>query len=145
MKFTKDNQDDILSNLGEGVELVGELTFTRGLRSDGTIKGQIRSESFFAIGQKGKVEAEITIKRITINGEFRGTIRASDRVEIQKDGKVYGEIYTPCLIIEAGAIFEGKCNMTEKRANRGEEPAILNVVDSGGESGKAPQHASGKQ
>ena len=77
MKFTKDNQDDILSNLGEGVELVGELTFTRGLRSDGTIKGQIRSESLFEIGQKGKVEAEITIKRITINGEFRGTIRAS--------------------------------------------------------------------
>jgi cytoskeletal protein CcmA (bactofilin family) len=145
MKFTKDNQDDILSNLGEGVELVGELTFTRGFRSDGTIKGQIRSESLFAIGQKGKVEADITIKRITINGEFRGTIRASDRVEIHKDGKVYGDIYTPCLIIEAGAIFEGKCNMTERRASRGEEPAILKVVDSGGEAGKAPQHAAGKQ
>jgi len=145
MKFTKDNQDDILSNLGEGVELVGELTFTHGLRSDGTIKGQIRSESLFAIGQKGKVEAEITIKRMTINGEFRGTIRASERVEIHKEGKVYGDIYTPCLIIEAGAIFEGKCNMTERRTGRGEEPSILKVVDSGGEAGKSPQHAAGKQ
>ena len=143
MRFLKDNQHNVLSSLGEGVEFVGELTFTHALRVDGKLKGNIRSESLFVIGQKGKVEAEVTIKHISINGEFRGTIRASERVEIQKQGRVFGDIYTPCLIIKAGAIFEGKCSMTERKMGRGEEAAMLKIVDRGTEAAKTPYHAAG--
>jgi cytoskeletal protein CcmA (bactofilin family) len=114
MKFKREEQDDMTSLLGEGVEFVGDLSFSLGLRVDGVVKGKVRSESMLIIGPKGRVEAEVAIKRITINGEFHGVIHASDRVEINKDGKVYGDIYTPCLIIEAGALFEGKCNMSER-------------------------------
>jgi cytoskeletal protein CcmA (bactofilin family) len=114
MKFKKEEQDEMTSLLGEGVEFVGDLSFTFGLRVDGVVKGKIRSESMLIIGPKGRVEAEVSIKRIAINGEFHGVIYASDRVEIHKDGKVYGDVYTPCLIIEAGALFEGKCNMSNK-------------------------------
>jgi cytoskeletal protein CcmA (bactofilin family) len=122
MKFGKEKPDDIQSILGEGVEMVGEINFSTGLRVDGVIRGKIRSEGILAIGSKGRVEAEVLIKRISINGEFRGVIHASDRVEIHKDGKVYGELYTPCLIIEAGALFEGKCNMSERLPAKTEEP-----------------------
>jgi cytoskeletal protein CcmA (bactofilin family) len=113
MKFKKENAEEILSILGEGVELQGELSFVNGIRVDGIIKGKIRSESCLIIGPKGSVQAEVNIKKILINGEFRGTIHATDRIEINKDGRVYGELFTPCLIIEAGAVFEGKCNMNE--------------------------------
>lgn len=115
MKFKKETADEILSILGEGVEMQGELSFSHGIRVDGIIRGKVRSESCLVIGPKGSVQAEVNIRKILINGEFRGSIRASDRVEIHKDGKVYGDLYTPCLIIEAGALFEGKCNMNEQR------------------------------
>ncbi len=113
MKFSKDKPEEIASILGEGVEMVGELSFAHGLRVDGVVKGKVRSEAFLVIGPKGKVDAEVVIRRISINGEFRGVVRATDRVEVHKEGRVYGEIFTPCLIIEAGALFEGKCNMSE--------------------------------
>ena len=116
MKFKRENADEIVSILGEGVELQGELSFVHGIRVDGIVRGKIRSESCLVIGPKGDVQAEVVIRKILISGEFRGSIRASDRIEIQRDGKVYGDLYTPCLIIEAGAIFEGKCNMNEQRA-----------------------------
>jgi cytoskeletal protein CcmA (bactofilin family) len=115
MKFKKENADEILSILGEGVDFQGELCFTHGIRVDGVVRGKVRSESCLVIGPKGKVEAEVTISRVAINGEFRGTVHASDRIEIHREGKVYGDLFTPCLIIEAGAIFEGKCNMNESR------------------------------
>ena len=118
MKFKKEEQDEMTSLLGEGVEFVGDLSFNFGLRIDGVVKGKVHSESMLIIGPKGRVEAEVSIKRISINGEFRGVINASDRVEIHKDGKVYGDIYTPCLIIEAGALFEGKCNMSDKKVTQ---------------------------
>ncbi len=113
MKFSKDKPEEIASILAEGVEMVGELSFAHGLRVDGNVKGKIRSEEFLVIGPKGKVDAEVVIRRISIYGEFRGVVRATERVEVHKEGRVYGEIFTPCLIIEAGALFEGKCNMSE--------------------------------
>lgn len=105
--------DEIVSLLGEGAELNGELRFAGGVRINGIVKGKVKAESILEIDSAGRIEAEIHVRRISIHGEMRGTIHASDRVEIHKEGKVFGEIYTPCLIIEAGAIFEGSCNMGE--------------------------------
>ncbi|MBP1596323.1 MAG: hypothetical protein H6Q05_1700 [Acidobacteria bacterium] len=118
MKFKKENDDEIVSLLGEGVEIQGDLSFAHGIRVDGTVRGTIRSEACLVIGPKGRVEAELAIRRVMINGEFHGAIHASERVEIQKEGRVYGDIFTPCLIIEAGALFEGKCNMHESKSEQ---------------------------
>ncbi len=120
MMFKKETPDGIVSVLGDGLEIVGDLSFSKGLRVDGVVKGKIRSESFLVIGPKGRVEAEVDIRRILINGEFRGLIHASERVEIQKEGRVYGDLFTPCLILEAGALFDGKCNMSDLKAVKSE-------------------------
>ncbi len=116
MQFNKGKTaDEIVSHLGEGTELSGEISFTKGLRVDGAIKGKVRSDALLEIGPAGKVDAEINVRRILIRGEFRGAIRASERVEILKEGKVFGDIFSPCLIIEAGALFEGRCNMLDQK------------------------------
>ena len=143
MMFKKESSDEIVSQLGEGVEMVADISFSRGLRVDGVVKGKIRSESLLVIGPKGRVEAEISIRRISINGEFRGVIRASDRVEIRKEGRVFGDLYTPCLIIEAGAIFDGKCNMSDlKAAKPAEGPSALKAVESADDSSKISSQAA---
>jgi len=95
------------------------------MRVSGIIKGKVHSEAVLEIGPGGKVDAEVNVRTISISGEFHGIIRALDRVEIHKDGKVFGDIYAPCLIIEAGAVFEGRCNMgdAQKTLARKEEMA----------------------
>ena len=122
MQFGKGKTaDEMISLLGKGAELTGEISFTNGLRVEGTIKGKVRSEATLEIGPGGIVDAEVTIRKISINGEFRGVIRASDRVEIRKNGKVSGNIFSPCLIIEAGAIFDGQCNMSDEKITAGKD------------------------
>ena len=129
MKFKKQTSDEIASLLGEGVEISGEISFSHGLRVDGNVKGKVRSEATLVIGVTGKVEAEVSVRRVAITGEFHGVIHASERIEIHKDGKVYGDLFTPCLIIEAGALFEGKCNMSDQKANRAPDSAALRAVE----------------
>ena len=91
MQFKKGKaEDEIVSHLGEGTELKGEISFTNGLRVDGVIKGKVRSEALLEIGPAGKVDAEVEVRKILIRGEIRGAIHASDRVEILKEGKVVG-------------------------------------------------------
>lgn len=135
--FKKEKPDEIVSIIGEGVEMVTDLSFSKGLRVDGVVKGKIRSEALLVIGPKGRIEADINIRKILISGELHGTIHASDRVEILKGGKLYGDVFTPCLIIEAGAHFDGKCNMNDLNA-AGQEPGNpqLRAVMSAGDSAK---------
>ena len=138
MKFRKETQDDIVSILGEGAEMTGELSFNQGFRVDGIIRGKIRSESCLVVGATGRVEAEATVRKIAINGEFHGILRATDRIEIYKEGKVYGEVFTPCLIIEAGGLFDGKCNMSESRAPKAPAaPSGTSEPGTGGPRGSA--------
>jgi len=118
-------EDEIISLLGKGAELNGEVTFTNGLRVEGIIKGKVRSEAILEIGPGGLVDAEVNIRKISINGEFRGVIHASDRVEIRKNGKVFGDIFSPCLIIEAGATFDGRCNMSDEKQQAGKDGGAL--------------------
>jgi len=134
MKLKRESENEILSFLGEGVEFKGELSFASGIRVDGSVNGKIHSESCLVIGPKGKVNADIDIRRVSINGEFRGSIHASDRVEIHKEGRVYGDITTPCLIIEAGAVFEGKCSMQDRQPAPPAQTASAAAAQTAGDS-----------
>ena len=107
------SSNEVGSQLGEGVELSGDFYFSKGVRIGGVVKGKIRADASLEVGPSGRIEADVEVRRISIQGEFKGTIRASERVEIHKDGKVHGEIFSPCLIIESGAFFDGHCNMSE--------------------------------
>ena len=131
MLFSKRKpEDEIISLLGKGAEMTGEISFTNGLRVEGTIRGKVRSEAVLEIGPGGKVDAEVNIRRISVNGEFHGVIHASDRVEIHKDGKVFGDVFSPCLIIEAGATFDGHCNMSnEKKSTAKDENTPPKIAD----------------
>jgi len=56
---------------------------------------------------------------VVIAGRFDGVIFAKGRVEIQAKGVVTGEVHSPCLVIEAGGIFDGRCHMlTSMEASR---------------------------
>jgi cytoskeletal protein CcmA (bactofilin family) len=97
----------------DGTEFHGDLKFRGSFRLDGYFKGHIESESMLIIGEGGKVEADIIVHNVLINGEFRGTIKAAEKVEIHGRGRVFGTIQTPKLIIEEGAYLEANCLTTD--------------------------------
>jgi cytoskeletal protein CcmA (bactofilin family) len=130
MRFMKGKaEDEIVSYIGKGAEITGDISFSNGMRINGVIKGKVHSEAIIEIGPGGKVDAEVNIRKISINGEFHGIIHASDRVVIHKDGKVFGDIFSPCLIIEAGALFEGRCNMSDSRKIKANNAGLSPKID----------------
>lgn len=90
-------------------EFNGELNFKGSFRIDGVFKGKINSDSMLIIGETGKVEAEVKVGHIIINGEIRGTVQALEKIEIEEKGRVFGTIITPKLVVEEGAYLEATC------------------------------------
>jgi len=97
--------------LDQGVKLEGSLELPGTFRLDAQVQGNIISAESLILGEGARVEGQIEGNRIIVAGHFDGVIFARGRVEIQTKGVVTGEIHTPCLVIEAGGIFDGQCHM----------------------------------
>jgi cytoskeletal protein CcmA (bactofilin family) len=90
-------------------EFKGDLTFKGSFRIEGFFKGTITSDSLLVIGERGRVEADVKVGQLVINGEIRGNLQASDRIEIHDKGRVFGTVTTPRLIVEEGAVLDATC------------------------------------
>jgi cytoskeletal protein CcmA (bactofilin family) len=105
------NSEEWTGFIDQGVSLEGTLTLTGTFRIDGHVKGNIISEQTVILGENAKVEGQIEGNRVVISGHFDGVIFARGRVEIQPKGVVTGEVHSPCMVIDPGGIFDGRCHM----------------------------------
>ncbi len=92
----------------------GDLSFKGSFRIDGSFKGTIDSDSTLIVGENGKVEAEIKIGYIVVNGEIKGNIQAKEKVEINSTGRVIGSVAAPKLVVEEGAYLETSCQTSDE-------------------------------
>jgi len=116
--LARDIKEGLLSGfVGNGTSLTGEASFKGMLRVDGHLSGQVKSEGgTLIVGNNGQVDADIEVAIATIHGTVNGDINASQRLELGRAAKVNGNIQTPSLIIEQGAVFEGSCRMVQQKA-----------------------------
>jgi cytoskeletal protein CcmA (bactofilin family) len=98
--------------VGHGTTLTGETEFHAMLRVDGHLVGSVNSDSgTLIIGSSGQVDANIHVAAAMINGTVNGDIIASEKLQLGRTARVLGNIQSPRLIIEEGAILEGSCSM----------------------------------
>jgi cytoskeletal protein CcmA (bactofilin family) len=114
-------KDEINAFLGRNTSFEGKLEFSGIVRVDGRIKGEIVGEGTLIVGESASIHADVRVTHLVISGEIRGSLFASERVEIRSPGKVFGNIHAPTVIMEEGVIFEGHCRMVETEESESEE------------------------
>jgi cytoskeletal protein CcmA (bactofilin family) len=97
--------------------LAGEINFKGMMRVDGQLSGRVNSaDGTLIVSSGGRVEAQIAVAVAKINGSVEGDITATERIELGRTARVSGNLQTPALVVEEGAIFEGGCRMTSAAA-----------------------------
>src|SRR5438477_7462331 len=132
--IAREIKDGSLSGfVGSGTVITGEASFKSMLRVDGRFSGRITSTGgALIVGAGGQVDANIEVAVATIHGIVNGDIISSDRIELGRAAKLNGNIQTPSLMIEQGAVFEGSCKMTQAKAAADKPPKVErkeNVLD----------------
>lgn len=127
--LARDIKEGTLSGfVGGGTVVTGEANFKAMMRVDGHLSGRVSSSSgTLIVGANGKVDANIEVAVAVIHGTINGDIIATQRLELGRAAKVNGNIQTPSLIIEQGAVFEGSCKMLQmataaEKSKKKEEP-----------------------
>src|SRR5688500_2223380 len=102
--------------VGHGTVLTGETNFQMMLRVDGHLTGSVTSDGgTLIVGTNGQVDANVSVGVATVNGIINGDVIATEKIHLGRTARVMGNIATPRLVIEEGAIFEGGCNMIKAR------------------------------
>jgi cytoskeletal protein CcmA (bactofilin family) len=96
---------------GPDSQVNGKLHFEGAVQIDGTFNGSITTNDLLIIGEHAKIAADINCGSAVVSGEVTGNITASGAVELRKGAHVKGDIATPTLGIDKGALFDGLSKM----------------------------------
>lgn len=98
-----------VSLIGRGIEVDGNVSTTTHLYVDGRVNGQINAPKHsVAIGTHGDLRSDIFAECITVRGKVQGNLTATHSLKILSDGKVEGRLVAPRLVIDDGAVFNGR-------------------------------------
>jgi cytoskeletal protein CcmA (bactofilin family) len=106
---------DILSS---DVEIKGSIKFQKELLIDGKVEGEINSDGVLTIGENADIRGEIKTKSITVYGKVQGNITVGERCELKSRCTLQGDLKAARLVIEEGATFIGKSEVTSSTASK---------------------------
>ncbi len=108
--------------IGHETEIMGDVHFAGGLHVDGVIKGNVyadgESDSVAIISERGRVEGELRVPNLLINGLVAGDVYAGDRLDLAKNARVHGDVYYQTMEMAGGAEINGKLIRTDEVQQR---------------------------
>ena len=114
--FTKPDKSkpktQIDSLVGLGTKIVGDVSFTGGLRVDGEVIGNVKltseESSTLVLSETGRIEGEVRVGHLVVNGTIIGPIFSTHSLELQSEARIKGDVEYKILEIHPGAVVEGR-------------------------------------
>jgi cytoskeletal protein CcmA (bactofilin family) len=113
LKKTGENPEpkEVKAFMGEGTDFKGILSFEGTAKVDGKVEGEVETPDTLIVGEKARIDADVRVGTLIALGKIKGNIYAKKRVALHASCELSGNIKTPAIFIEEGAVFEGKCEM----------------------------------
>ena len=108
-KRNSSSKNGATSVIDHGCEAQGRLNFVGTVAMNGKFRGEIFAADTLLLGAQGEVEAEVQVAVGVISGQIKGNITGRERIELSGTARVFGNIVTPVLVLEEGAVVDGQC------------------------------------
>ncbi len=109
----------IVTLIGEGTEIDGNVTFKGGLHVDGSVRGNVLAldddKATLTLSDMGNIEGDVQVPQVILNGTVIGDVHASQRLELAPRAKVTGTVYYKLLEMAMGAEVNGSLVHSEEQ------------------------------
>jgi cytoskeletal protein CcmA (bactofilin family) len=124
------------ATIGRSVVIKGEVSGAESLYVDGRIEGTVNfADSRVTIGRSGVIVAYINAKEVVIMGTVTGNIHCTDRLDIRSEGSLTGDVVTPRICVEDGAVLKGGVEVRAEQNEKGQSKTV--EIAKSSESAKA--------
>ena len=107
--------------VGKGSKINGDMRVQNSLRIDGNVIGNIDTTDTIVVGKEGIVEGKVKAKHVLLAGVVKGNVMASGKVFLESTASVFGDVKASKLVVDEGAVFDGKCIMKEDSVEKSKE------------------------
>jgi cytoskeletal protein CcmA (bactofilin family) len=99
----------VATTIGQGITVIGNVQTSEPISISGTITGDVHAGSHIVtIEAGGHVEGAVSGREIIVHGRLEGRLIATDMVRLSEDSTVNGDVASPKLAVQDGAIFNGR-------------------------------------
>ena len=117
-KKSRTNGTKVDTLIGHETEILGDVRFSGGLHIDGVVKGNVyadaESDSVAIVSERGRVEGELRVPNLLINGFVAGDVYAGGRLDLAKNARVSGDVYYREMEMAGGAEINGRLVRTDE-------------------------------
>ncbi len=93
---------------GKTLDIEGEISGQENISIEGRFQGIISlDQNDVFIERDATIKAEIHAKNVQIRGQVEGNVFAAEKVHIEKNGRMKGDIFASQIFIDDGAHFIG--------------------------------------
>ena len=110
--------------IGPDASFKGEMTFEKGLRLQGKFEGRINSAGRLHIAKEARMQADVEGGSIIVEGEVKGTLTATDRIELKNSARYEGDLTCSKLTVDEGAVFSGHVHVGPEAIKGGARPPV---------------------
>ena len=107
---------DEVTIISTGVKIEGTMTSSGNVRVDGTIIGDVSARGNISVGEHGEIKGQIDADNVIVGGKIYGTVNAKEKLTLEANSLLEGDIVTKILVIAPGAKFEGSSKMLNKES-----------------------------
>ena len=97
--------------IGKSSTVEGTLRGSGNVHIAGTINGNVEVDGRTVVMPGGVVDGELASTSAEVGGHVKGQVRVRERLVLKASAVIDGDITTQKLVIEDGAVFNGKCAM----------------------------------
>lgn len=106
--YSADLADTVIAS---GLAVKGDLNSDNDILVDGTVEGSIVTNGNLIIGQPAVVNGPLQARSVTIAGQLKGDVDATEAVILEASAHMEGNVTAPQLSVAPGAYLRGKVAM----------------------------------
>lgn len=114
-KFENTTPDEVETIVGPSVKVEGDFVSKGNVVIEGTVMGSVKTERNLRVEEGAVINASVAAENVRVAGEIRGNVQALGMLELTPTARVMGDVHTKTLVVAAGAILHGVCNMSDEK------------------------------
>lgn len=116
-----DHDDAVETVVGPSVVVEGDFSSEGNIIVKGTVSGSVHTSKLLRVEEGAKIFANIKTGSAIVAGSVKGNAKVSDRLELLGSAQLIGDVECKVLVVEAGAVIQGKVVMGAAESDDGRE------------------------
>ena len=104
-----------VTTIGPTIVISGELTSAEDITVQGRVNGQVLvKDAALTIGEQANLRADVRGVRVLVRGQLKGSVVASERIELAPSATVEGNLSANRVVLTDGTHFNGRIDMDQR-------------------------------